>query len=100
MHRAKSHLILTPLGTFGIAKQTDHSDVNAILKYVDGKLPMTLSYGYDRMVLMRLASLQVSGSIVISASADKAIGSAINSKRKPDYPILDSTDYELSLIHI
>jgi len=95
MHRAKSHLILTPLGTFGIAKQTDYSDVNAILKYVDGKLPMTLSYGYDRMVLERLSSLQVSGRIVISASADKAIGSAINSKREPDHPILEPTDYEL-----
>ncbi len=92
-HKAKSHLILTPLGAFGIAKLTDHQSSNSLLNYINGKLPMTLSYGYDKLVLERVIADK---NIVMSSGANKAISAAVKGNKEPDYPILEPTDYELT----
>ena len=94
MHEEKPHLSLTPHGEFKALRETDFQLANSLLDYVNGKKPMALTFGTDRMALTKLMDQSMKKKIRISIEAKVALHEALNAKRQEPPVILPPTDYE------
>lgn len=94
LHAVKPHLVLSPNGAFRVDRTTNYQLVNALLNYVRGKKPMTLTYGTDRTALMRLMEQHSKGRVFVSLECKREIHKALQSSKQDVPVILPPTDYE------